>query len=100
MTKRNFHIVKLQHELYRWKDQIEKIKSPLSGAKAILYEHLYTQCNETSQKRCNTNDSDLHDWALHIADEMGIGDIQASAVLILQFKWAHGIGSRKSMEFV
>jgi hypothetical protein len=33
---------------------------------------------ETGQKRCNVNDSNLLDWALNIAGEMGIGDFQAS----------------------
>jgi hypothetical protein len=33
--------------------------------------------------------------ALHIADEMGTGDFDASASWILQFRWAHKIGRIK-----
>jgi hypothetical protein len=36
----------------------------------------------------------MRDWALHIADEMGIADFQAKAIWILLFKLSHRIGSK------
>jgi hypothetical protein len=99
--KRNFTLWNWNTSyVYRWKVQTKKSKSPWSKAKVTLYKHLHVWFIETKQKRCSINDSDLHDWALQITDEIGIGNFQTSASWILCFRWAHRTGSRKITKFV
>jgi hypothetical protein len=42
----------------------------------------------------------LLDWAINIANEMGISNFQASGTWNTRFKQAHHIGSRKITKFV
>ncbi len=99
-VQKRFRFVASERQLYEWKSQIEKRKIPPTLAKKTLYERLYVQFFEARKNKYSINDSDLRDWALHIADEMGINDFQASANWILQFKKVHRIGSRKITKFV
>jgi hypothetical protein len=95
-----FRFVRSVRQLYRWKRQIERQDAPLPLTKKTVYDRLYAEFTEARKNKSSVNDSDLRDWAINIANEMGICNFQASGTWITRFKQAHNIGSRKITKFV
>jgi hypothetical protein len=96
-VRKRFRFVSSERQLYRWKRQIERQEASLPLTKKTVYEYdrQYAELIEAKQNKCSFNDSDLRDWAINIASEMGISNFQASGTWITRFKQAHRIGSQR-----
>jgi hypothetical protein len=77
--RRRFRFVASERQLYRWKRQIERQEAPLPLTKKTVYDRLYAEFTEARKNKCSVDDSYLRDWAINIANEMGISNFQASA---------------------
>jgi hypothetical protein len=99
-VRRGFLFVTSERQLFRWKRQIERQEAPLTLTKKTVYDRLYVEFTEARQNECSVNDSDFRDWAINIANEIGISNFQASGTWITKFKQAHHIQSRKITKFV
>jgi hypothetical protein len=77
-VRRRFRFFTSERQLYRWKVQIERQEAPLPLTKKTVCDRLYAEFIEARKNKCSVNDSDLPDWAVNIANEMGISNFQAS----------------------